>query len=99
MGDQVWLEATNLKIKQPTKKLDNKQVGPFMILEKVSKLAYKLKIPPSLQHHLIFNEALLTPYISLSYPSQPIPRPPPKLNTKGIPVYEVERIERSRKVG
>jgi hypothetical protein len=43
--DQVWLEATNPKSKRPTKKLDDKQVGPFTILEKVSELAYKLKIP------------------------------------------------------
>jgi hypothetical protein len=48
IGDQIWLETVNLKTKQPTKKLDNKQVGPFMTLEKVSELAYKLKIPPGL---------------------------------------------------
>jgi hypothetical protein len=57
-------------------------------LEKVSELAYKLKIPPSWHHHLVFNEALLTPYIPPSYPSQSIPRPPPELNTEGIPVYK-----------
>jgi hypothetical protein len=41
---------------------------------------------------LIFNEALLTPYIPPSYPSQMTPRPPPELDTEGIPVYEVEKI-------
>jgi hypothetical protein len=47
IGDQVWLEATNLKTKRPTKKLDDKQVGPFTILKKIGESAYKLKIPPS----------------------------------------------------
>jgi Chromo (CHRromatin Organisation MOdifier) domain len=58
-----------------------------------------LKIPPSWWHYLVFNKALLTPYTPPSYPSQTTPRPPPELNTEGIPVYEVERIIRSRKVG
>jgi hypothetical protein len=39
IGDKVWLEATNLKTKQPTKKMDNKQVGPFKILKKVGAAA------------------------------------------------------------
>jgi hypothetical protein len=99
MGDQVWLEATNLKTKRPTKKLDDKRVSPFMILEKVGESAYKLKIPPSWRHHLVFNEALLTPCIPPSYPSQMTPIPPPELDTEGVPVYEVEKIIRSRKVG
>jgi hypothetical protein len=70
-----------------------------MILEKIGKSAYKLKIPPSWQHHLVFNEVLLTPYIPPSYPSQTTPRPPPELDTKRVPVYEVEKIIRSIKVG
>jgi Chromo (CHRromatin Organisation MOdifier) domain len=74
-------------------------VGPFTILEKVSESAYKLKIPLSWQHHPVFNKALLTPYTPPSYLSQTTSRPPPELNTEGIPVYEVEKIIRSRKVG
>ena len=34
-GDLVWLDTRNLKMDRPSKKLDNKQVGPFMIEEKV----------------------------------------------------------------
>jgi Chromo (CHRromatin Organisation MOdifier) domain len=68
-------------------------------LEKVSESAYKLKIPPAWRHHLVFNEVLLTPYTPPSYPFQTIPRPPPELDTEGVPVYKVEKIIRSRKVG
>jgi Chromo (CHRromatin Organisation MOdifier) domain len=99
IGDQVWLEATNLKTKRPTKKFDDKRIGPFMILEKVGESADKLKIPPSWQHYPVFNEALLTPYTPQSYPSQTTPRPPPELDTEGVLVYKVEKIIRSRKIG
>jgi hypothetical protein len=68
-------------------------------LEKVGESAYKLKILPSWQYYPVFNEALLTPYTPPSYLSQTIPRPPPELDTEGVPVYEVEKIIRSRKVG
>ena len=44
-GDKVWLEATNVTIKCPMKKLDNKCLEPFKILEKVGKLVYHLKLP------------------------------------------------------
>ena len=44
-GDKVWLKAINVTTKHPMKKLNNKYLGPFEILEKVGKLAYCLKLP------------------------------------------------------
>ena len=44
-GDKVWPETTNITTKHPMKKLDNKYLGPFEILEKVRKLVYCLKLP------------------------------------------------------
>ena len=44
-GDKVWLKATNITTKCPMKKLDNKHLEPFEILEKVGKSAYHLKLP------------------------------------------------------
>ena len=46
-GDKVWLEATNITTKRPMKKLDDKRLGPFTIVDKVGKAAYKLKLPDS----------------------------------------------------
>ena len=43
--DKVWLKTTNVTTKYPIKKLDNKCLGPFEILEKVGKSAYYLKLP------------------------------------------------------
>ena len=44
-GNKVWLEATNVITKYSIKKLNNKCLRPFEILEKVEKSAYYLKLP------------------------------------------------------
>ena len=43
-GDKVWLKTTNIITKYPIKKLNNKHLGPFKILEKVGKLTYYFKL-------------------------------------------------------
>ena len=64
-GDKVWLEATNITTKCPMKKLDNKYLEPFKILEKVRKSAYHLKLPSQWKIYDIFNKVLLSPYYPL----------------------------------
>ena len=44
-GDKIWFEATNVTTKYSMKKLDNKQLRLFKILEKARKSAYYLKLP------------------------------------------------------
>ena len=44
-GDKVQLKATNVTTKYSMKKLDNKYLGLFEILEKVKKSVYHLKLP------------------------------------------------------
>ena len=39
-GDQVWLEASNLKSTHPSKKLGPKHYGPFKIVEKIGHATY-----------------------------------------------------------
>jgi hypothetical protein len=34
-GDQVYIEAMNIKTNRPSKKLDDKRLGPFKVLKKV----------------------------------------------------------------
>ena len=75
-GDKVWLEATNITTKCPMKKLNNKHLEPFEILEKVGKLAYCLKLPSQWKIHDIFNKVLLSPYHSPQFKSQQQPLPP-----------------------
>ena len=69
-GDKVQLKATNVTTKCPMKKLDNKHLGSFKILEKVRKSAYHLKLPSQQKIHNVFNEVLLSPYHPPQFESQ-----------------------------
>lgn len=42
-----------------TKKLTQQHIGPFRIVEKVGRLAYKLDVPPNWQIHPVFSVAQL----------------------------------------
>ncbi len=74
VGERVWLDSTNLSLLHPKKKLDDKRVGPFEILEKAGASAYKLKLPPHWKIHPRFNEKLLTPYVPPAFPNQELHR-------------------------
>ena len=45
IGDQVWLEATNLKVHHQKTKLAPKRYGPFPIIKEISPVAYQLSLP------------------------------------------------------
>ena len=96
-GDKVYLESTNLKTHRPSRKLDDKRFGPFDVIEKIGRSAYKLKLPNSWQAlHPVFNESYLTPYRSSQFSQQHKPPPPPSIEIEGEPEYEVEEIRDSR---
>jgi hypothetical protein len=61
-GEQVWLEATHLKIRHQKTKLRPKQYGPFKIIKEISPVAYQLKLPVAWGIHDIFHASLLLPY-------------------------------------
>ena len=43
-GDKVWLKTTNIITKHSIKKLNNKYLVPFEILEKIKKSVYHFKL-------------------------------------------------------
>ena len=96
IGDRVWLDAGNLHLPRPKKKLDDKCVGPFKILEKTGASAYKLKLPPHWKIHPRFNEKLLTPFVPPSFPNQEQPPPPPPDLVNDEEQYEIEEVLDSR---
>ncbi len=90
--DKVWLDATNLRLPRPKKKLDDKRVSPFKIVNKAGVSAYKLKLPLHWKIHPCFNKKLLTPYIPLEFPNQESPPPPPPDLIDGKEEYKIEEI-------
>ncbi len=96
VGDKVWLDSTNLHLPRPKKKLDDKHVGPFVILEKAGAAAYKLKLPEHWKIHPRFNKKLLTPYIPPNFPNQEVPPAPPPDLINDEEEFEIEEILDSR---
>ncbi|SJL04180.1 uncharacterized protein ARMOST_07540 [Armillaria ostoyae] len=90
--DKVWLNTTNLHLARPKKKLDDKHVGPFTVIEKRGLFAYKLKLPPTWKIYPVFNETLLTPYTPPIFPNQVRDPPPPPDIINDEEEYEVESI-------
>ena len=101
-GDLVWLEGTTIKAQRPAKKLDHLRHGPFVIIEKVGKAAYRLKLPQTPAWHCkhdVFNKKLLKPFVKPSFNIQPNDPPAPADLVEEDEEYEVEAILDSRKKG
>ena len=97
-GDQVYLDATNIRTDRPSRKLGDKRLGPFEIVEKVGRSAYKLNLPTQWRSiHPVINESYLTPFYPASFPNQQKPPPPPPIEIEGEVEYEVEKILDSRR--
>jgi hypothetical protein len=89
-GNQVWLEAKNLPLKG-TWKLMPEQYGPFTIEKKISPVAFRLTLPPSMKIHNVFHADLLLPYKETEEYGQPYTRPPPVIE-EGEENYEINAI-------
>lgn len=90
-GSEVWLEGTHLNIAYPKTKLAPKRYGPFKILEVISDVNYRLKLPPKWQTHDVFHASLLTPAEKTWEYGIPFTRPPPEI-VSGYEEFEVETI-------
>ena len=97
-GDQVWLEATNLKLPYHTPKLAPRWQGPFCISKVVSPVAYQLALPLSWNVHDVFHASLLLPYRETTTHGPNFTRPPPDL-IENQEEYEVEAIINHRYYG
>ena len=91
IGDQVWLEATHLKLRHQKTKLAPKRYGPFKVIKEISPIAYKIRLPMSWGIHDVFHASLLSPYWETAAHGPNFSRPPPDL-IDGEEEYEVERI-------
>ena len=81
-----------------TKKLAPKCYGPFEILKKVSKVAYKLRLPKQMKIHNVFHVNLLFPFIHTKAYGPAFSRPTPEL-VNDEEHYEIEEIIDARRKG
>lgn len=95
-GNKVWLDARNLRTRNPSRKLSPKRYGPFEILKQVSPVTYRIQLPPSMKIHNVFHIDLLIPYSETDAYGETFSQPPPEL-IDGEEEYEVEEIITDRK--
>ena len=90
-GDQVLLSTKNLKLKQPSRKLAPKFVGPFQVRDAVGSQAYRLWLPPAYRIHDVFHVSLLKPYHHRQGEAE-IDSQTPDILPEGEEVWEVEKV-------
>ncbi len=88
--DLVVLAAKNIRQLRPNKKLSDRYLGPFEVLEAVGKhgQAYRLKLDPSFKIHDVFHVSLLEPWHKRP---ETVAKPPP-LIVGGHKEWEVKSI-------
>ncbi|QRV84949.1 Retrotransposable element Tf2 protein [Ceratobasidium sp. AG-Ba] len=91
VGDRVWLVGQNITTRRPSKKLDNKKLGPFVISEKISSHAYRLELPKTMRTHNVFHN-LLSPFTEDKDFHRRQARPPPIVTEEGEEEYEVDHV-------
>ena len=89
--EQIWLDATHLKLPHQKAKLTPKHLGPFKIIQEISPVAYHLKLPTNWRIHNVFHASLLTPYHETHAHGPNFTCPPPDL-INGEDEYKVEQI-------
>ena len=87
----MWLEAMNLHLHYPSRKLAPKQQGPFEISQVLSPLTYRLHLPSTWKIHDVFHATLLSPYKETKAHGLNFLKPPPNLIDTDEE-YKVEQI-------
>ena len=97
IGDKVWLDTRNLHLKT-TRKLTPRRLGPFEVIEEISPVVYKLRLPKAWRIHDVFHVSLLTPQVTT--PEYGIPEEPPLPElVDGESEFKVENILQHKYVG
>ena len=78
VGNQVYVKAKYFQSTRPSKKLLEKNLGPYPIIAQVSSLSFTLHLPDSMcTVHLVFHMSQLEQSIPNTIPNQTQPPPPP----------------------
>jgi hypothetical protein len=70
IGDLLLLDARGIETTRPSKKLDDKRLGPFPVTELIGLQDYRLRLPPSWKIGNTFHTLRLTRYTMPAFPSQ-----------------------------
>ena len=96
-GDRVLLDASDIQMDRPSKKLDSLHLGPFKVITAVRKATYKLELPPSLRHlHLVFPVIKLLLVLPDPFPSCHQTLPPDPIIVDDVEHLKLDEVLDSR---
>ena len=95
VGDQVWLEGTNVHTTHPKAKLAPRRHGPFKVIATWG-VNCKLQLPKTWRIHPVFHVSLISPYHETTAHGPNFTKPPPDIIEGEDDHYEVETILQSR---
>ena len=95
IGDQVLLSTRYIRFRNCPQKLQRRFVGPFEIIQKISRVAYELQLPEKWKMHPVFHISLLKPWRTSTW-SSPVNLQPENVEPATEPIYEVEKLLRWR---
>jgi hypothetical protein len=88
IGDQVFVKAQYFHSTRPSKKLSEKNLGPFEIIAHPGTHSFTLHLPDSMKSiHPVFHVSQLEPTVFNTIPNR-IQAPPPPVEIDGEPEYE-----------
>jgi hypothetical protein len=87
----VYLSTDNLVTDEGSKKLSNLRTGPFKIIGQAGENAFKLRLPPHMKVHPVFNVTLLSPERRDTIPGRVLAEPAPVI-VEGHKEYEIDRF-------
>ena len=94
VGEDLMLNTKHVRHRSPgSPKFMPRWMGPYKVLEKVGKVAYRLALPVELKMHPVFHVSLLKPVKK----DQRLQPPPPCVLLNGDVVFTVDRILDHRK--
>ena len=94
-GDKVWLHRKNITTDCPSQKFEYRYLGPYKVLERIGKRAYRLELPRTLKIHDVFHVSLLEKWHKDEFGRKPIPLPP-VITQEGEEEYEIDKVLNSR---
>jgi len=92
VGDQVYVKAKYFRSTRPSKKLSEKNLGPYNIIAQVGSLSFTLCLPDSMRAvHPVFHVSQLEPAIPNTILDR-IQPPPPLVEVDGELEFEISEI-------
>ena len=96
VSDQVYMKAKYFQLTRPSKKLLEKNLGPYPIIAQVGLLLFTLCLPDAMHPvHPVFHVSQLEPAIPNTIPNRTQPPPPPG-EVDGKPEFEISEILNSK---